>query len=620
MKDLKLSFPYPKTSRHNLSQDVALSLSMGLVIPARIIEVLAGDSHRIGTSFSLISNPLIKPLLQGVKMRYTRFWVPRRIYHIDLRANNSDYDPVTAPVRTMKIDGLYFPLIGTTGQQYSNFQQSSLFDYLGYADAANNFVFRASTESFPATRVALTIPGQLAYLNAEPYLAYVDICRNYFADSATGLVAWSCRVKDTSVTAGNLGIGVCISPLEQLDAYMDGIQNGRGVVSPYNFNGTTYKPITPSSFTPFLRSTGVYSPTASTLTPDTSAFNPQSTGFGLAHVGFCVPMNRPDRMSRLFDLRPLTSQSASVSSNEVTIANLSFLSKLQRYLTRKFFGGSRYTDIMYNIFGQRVPHVDSPVLLDVFDYEIGSELVASTNATDTQNPGVLGGYLSSAGRLTTSRGRYRRRYSFNEAGYIVDLVYILPRLFRSSFVSDYIFTAGDDGAIGGLRPMQQGNFIPDLNGIGWQQPSFVNSFRSVYLSDNQTSARMGDPLAFCSEASWQQYRTLPDICRGLFNPSRSIVSDSAFGVSPNSLEINSPLFTFNDRMNGFTVYRGNGFLTTDEGDMSVRFLSQFYYSDPNDLNRVFGTDRLTFDNIFCVFRYSHQAKRQVSKRFTLTFA
>lgn len=640
MKEIKLSFPYPSTSRHNLSQDVATSFSMGVLCPVRIVEVLPGDSHRISTNFSLISNPLVKPLLQGVRMRYCRFWVPRRIYHPNLRSNNTDYDPRTAPVLTGVLTGLRtpftLPVVGQMGEAkfMSNFQASCLFDYLGIAGWLNNTIATPWGASVSEIGYLLPNPSELPntesqYLfNAEPYVAYIDICRNYFGDSATNTIAWVTRASGQYFLNDR---HICVSPLDGVDAYIDQIQNvgqpNLDFIRPYRPNGNDA-----GSFVPFILDTS-FNPNYNTndayvISPSGLAQNVSfDVGFfGMSHLGLCVPSNRPDRFSRLFDTRPLTSQNAVISPSEITISNLSFLSKLQRYLTRRFFGGSRFTDIMYSVFGQKVPHVDSPVLLDVFDQELGTELVASTNATPTQNPGVTGGFMSASGYLKSGRGSARKRYMFNESGYLIDLVYISPRISRTSYVPDFYFVDNENH-------MLQGNFIPDMNGIGWQQPSFVNLYRSMYFSNaGGRILRWGSPFAFCSEASWQQYRTLPDVCHGMLNPVRSpsgavdVNGDESNYAPVIPRSINSPFYIFTDRtlQNTFfnhTFIEGN----LESPDESFRAaISRFYlctnlYTPYSFFNDVFGVSSSDSDNIFVLFRYSHHAKRQVSKRFTLSF-
>lgn len=608
MKDIKLSFPYPATSRHNLSQDVALSLSMGLVTPVRVVEVLGGDSHRIGASFSLISNPLVKPLLQGVRMRLCRFWVPRRIYHLDQRANNSNYDLRTSEVRWGVMDQFRIPA-GDDKIQYSNFQSSSLFDYLSLANIESNAVL-VGTPADSNPLLSTETPPFLAF-NAEPYLGYIDICRNFFADSASGCVAWSVPLDASGVYDKRATL---ISSLAVLDSYMDSIQNSEGKVTPYDYTSTVS--VSDGYFEPIVFGHGLSEATSILpVRPNSPDFNLDL--FGLSHCHLCVPLNRPDRLSRLFTTDPLTSQNATIAPSEITIGNLSFLTKLQRYLTRRFFGGSRFTDVMYSVLGQHVPHVDSPVLLDVFDHEIGSELVASTNATETQNPGVLGGFFSAAGKFMTSRGKFKRRYTFNEPGYIMDLVVILPRLFRSTFYPDFYPIVTDTYDSSGSGHMAQANFIPDFNGIGWQQPATLGSYTVYDASAAETLATTSP--AICCEPSWQQYRTLPDVCHGLMNPNRGDGLSSVRRVSELSsvFNVNSPLFTFSDRMPGYNWVDGTGDGITDSLLREQYFRN--LYTDFNDFNSVFGVYPLTYDNIFMVLSYSHQAKRQVTKRFTLSF-
>lgn len=617
MKDLKLSFPYPSTSRHNLSQDVATSLSMGLVIPVRTVEVLGGDSHRIGTTYSLISNPLVKPLLQGIKMRYCRFWIPRRIYHLDQRANNSNFDLMNATVRHGSFDRFRSVLnkIPNGGVSYSsNFSQSCLFDYLGLASLESNLVYYSNFDNLPAGESYIThsvSTFNLLNFNAEPYVGYLDIIRNYFADSANGFVGWS-WADSTHFENGDYGTVPYVSSLADLDAYIDNVQNTKGVIYPFDIS-KTYTSNTVDHFSAFSL------PSRSQFL-DHSPLGLSSIFNGFTRIprmGLAIPLMRPDRLSRWFDTKPLTSQNAVVSPSEISISNLSFLSKFQRYITRRFFGGSRFTDVMYSVLGQKVPHVDSPILLDVFDTEVGSELVASTNATTTQSPGVLGGFLSSSGHLTTGRGSYRRRYTFNEPGYLMDLVYLMPRVFRAAFVPDFYFISHGASDVRDT-PMAQSNFIPDFNGIGWQQPSQVSAYLGISSSSTSDTLTFSSISGFACEPSWQQYRTLPDVCSGAMNPLRSISGPGGSLAVPT---INSPLFVFTDRMFpsnavfGFTLPDG----VVSSENRSRLLLSRQCFMDFNDLNSVFGVSDLSYDNIFVVFRYSHQAKRQVTKRFTLNF-
>ncbi|QXN75217.1 major capsid protein [Microvirus mar44] len=592
---------------------------MGILIPARIVEVLPGDHHRIGTSFSAISNPLVKPLLQGIKLRYCRFWVPRRIYHLNLRANNSDYDPRTQHVRYGVMSELYYPVAqpGNVYHQYCNFKQSSLFDYLQIAPVESNFSFVGNAANIdqllkPVTSANYNSPNySIQAFNAEPYLAYLDIARNYFADSATRFISFM-GYSNESAEANRRPLP-CVSSLTALDQYFDTVQNTPDTtpIVPYNFDANVGQGV---EFTPFVFNDSKLMLYDGITPISTSSFNCKQ--FGASYNSLVVPINRPDRLSRLFDTKPLTSQNAVINPSEITISNLSFLTKLQKYLTRRFFGGSRYTDVMYSIFGQKVPHVDSPVLLDVFDYELGSELVASTNSTADQNPGVLGGFISTSGRFEAGRGSFKRKYAFNEAGYLVDLFYIMPRLFRTSYYPDYYPLNGGGDQVD--FAMSQGNFIPDFNGIGWQQPSFIQLFRYA----NSTKTDSVNPLqqpGFCCEPSWQQYRTLPDVVTGAMNPLRSPDRSEGVGVLNAAYTVNSPLFVFTDRMFPYNV---SLFYTTGSSfpvDQLNRFyLARFLFSDPRDLNYVFGTNTLQ-DNIFLVFNYAHQAKRQVTKRFTLSF-
>lgn len=608
-----------------------MSLSMNLLFPVRVVEVLPGDSHRISTSFSLISNPLVKPLLQGVRMRYTRFWVPRRIYHPAQRANNSGFEPNKTPYRWMDIR-FSLPLNYSGGSifDWSHYQASSLGDLFSYAPLSENLTL----ETQSSTSISSDFTSSMTrHVNAEPYIAYLDIVRNYYADSATKMVCFLSTAKyDVPNSTASIRVNrlyPVVDDLSALDAYIDGIQNSPSpqgsyrAITPYvvgsGLNAENFEPIVIQGMN--RPATNIAS---SYLVPETTLYSNDCNFMAISHLGLCVPVNRPDRLSRLYDVTPLTSQNATISANEVSIGNLAFLSKLQRFLARKFFGDDRFTGVMYSVFGQRVPHVDSPVLLDVFDYEIGSELVASTNSTETQNPGVLGGYFQASGVLTTRNGRKTRKYAFPEPGYIIDLVSISPRLYRDSFLPDFIpLTNPTD-----TEPAypQQGNFIPDFNGLGWQQPAFSSAFSLYGVNVSKKSFDYRRTISPFAEPCYQQYRTLPDTSHGLMNPLRAfpLVSDRAVLHSTlfprPAANINSPLFVFSDRMDTSTsfVYFSNTALS--DTALQRQFIANYQFTDPYALQSIFGITSSLVDNIFAVFRYSHRAKRQVTKRFTLSFA
>lgn len=648
MKELKLSFPYPATSKHNLSQDVATSMGFSLLTPIRCVEVLPGDSHRIRTSFSLLSNPLVKPLLQGVRLRYCRFWIPRRIYHLDQRANNTGFEPHDISYRYGQF-GLFNTADQPGVENNAQFQASSMFDYFRLA-VGNDFIYESNflgtRKSYLPMRQNSDPLGTYWEFNAEPFIGYYDICRTYFADSATGTIAFNVQQNLAGLQPGpdgdkNKNSGALIYPLVYLDSYIDSIQNQEdtyvGAPQFYrNFGKYTGAPASgiggSNGFSPFFLVSETPFQGADVTVP-TSSWQQMR----VSHHGLCIPSNRADRLSRLFNTEPLTSQNATIASNEVSVGNMSFLSKMQRYLTRRFFGGSRFKDVMYSVYGQNVPCVDSPVCLDVFDYELGSELVASTNATSDQNPGVIGGYFQGSGVLSTRNGRETRRYRFNEAGYIIDLCYIMPRLFRETFTPDYFFVDAVmdhvtvDGVVQTVKRAHptQGAWVPDFNGIGWQQPAFTKQFRYTGLNPDGSGYYMRVVPGFASEGSWQQYRTLPDVSSGLMNSTNGVptLSDT-YDNGETSYErivpdVNSPIMVFGDHRNRPNYIR----MPTNESTSTVNLLyfpiynlARLMYCNPVDYYAVFGVSNIDYDPFFVVFNYAHQAKRQVTKRFTLTFA
>lgn len=122
----------------------------------------------------------------------------------------------------------------------------------------------------------------------------------------------------------------------------------------------------------------------------------------------------------------------STSGNSVSMRNITFASRMQRYMDLAFAGGGRNSDFYESQFDVKLDQDNTcPAFLgsDSFDMNVNT-LYQTTGFEDSSSPlGAFSGQLSGGTRFR------RRNYHFNDDGYFMEITSIVPRVYYPSYIN-----------------------------------------------------------------------------------------------------------------------------------------------------------------------------------------
>lgn len=483
-------------SRYDVPESKAFTCTPGILYPVRIDFINARDRVTIAQGIDVRSNPLAVPSFNPYTVRLHRFWAPMQLYHPEMRTNSSKFDMNNVSlnwyVTLRRVNSSLWP--GSAGS-YSN----SLLFWL--RSNQHDIPQITSVSDYGKTALPASAPAS-NWANADSYLAYWDIVRNYYSYSQWGLYsfAWPASwyvtgsgLPTDSNTAGSLSGFIYSNSaryftqrygnLEFLDAYFESQFYPASVPTSNNtYNrGNLWRQIlfsdlatTGSSASNGYPVTMTY-PTATTV--GDSSVGPSSQFsieadtttvytadlFNLAHPMAVVPSN-PDRFSRLLP----SGDSEAVSMTGVsTIPQLAIASRLQEYKDLLGAGGNRYSDWLETFFASKIEHVDRPKLLFSASQTVNVQVVMNQagfnnfSNVDSSSSGNLNGPLGQQGgsiAFNASLGR-SQSYYFREPGYLIDMLSIRPVYYWAGIRPDYLGYQGSD------------YFNPIYNDIGYQDIS-----------------------------------------------------------------------------------------------------------------------------------------------------
>lgn len=492
-------------SRYDVPESKAFTVTPGILYPVRIDFINARDRVIIEQGIDVRSNPLAVPSFNPYTVRLHRFWVPLQLYHPEMRTNSSKFD-----MNDLSLNWIPWMVSGNLGFSRSVGFSNSLLNWLRISHRS----LAALQSTLPYTDVSLPVNAlPYGWVNADTYLAYWDIVRNYYGYSQWSLysVAWPASWKLRQVTsAGPYGLvfGQTASfftqdygNLEFLDSYYESQFYPSAVSSSNNtynrsnlFSQIINSLLTSQSSTGGSKGNGFpvsnYYAQASAVgskAPLSQLALEGSGSIGLAFYAYflqahpmaVVPSN-PDRFSRLL---PTGSSDAVSMTGITTIPQLAIASRLQEYKDLLGAGGSRYSDWLETFFASKISHVDRPKLLFAASQTVNVQIIMNqageSNFTggSTGNPlGQQGGSIAFNDRLGRSQSYY-----FDEPGYLIDMLSIRPVYYWSAVVPDYLNYAGSD------------YFNPIYNDIGYQD---VPGFRFTYSGGTMVSNTMAQEPCF----------------------------------------------------------------------------------------------------------------------------
>ena len=588
-------------SRYDVPESKAFSCTPGILYPVRIDFINARDRVSIAQGIDVRSNPLAVPSFNPYTVRLHRFWVPLQLYHPELRTNSSNFDMNNLSWNWLptSVDPNASALFNGSSAAFSN----SLFNWLRICNHEYGNATSPCHDQVDLTNHVLSTA--FLYANADSYLAYWDIVRNYYGYSQWSIYsfAWPCtwRVEYTGskyiMAYPGASKSACffnqrVGSLESLDDYFESQFYPSAVASSNNtFNRINLayqivrsdvsllpEPSTGYSVAPVSDGTTAVVDVPSTqfdlIAPSTSISVSLYDILLKAHPMAVVPSN-PDRFSRLL---PFGDDSAVSMSGVTTIPQLAIASRLQEYKDLLGTGGSRYSDWLETFFASRIEHVDRPKLLFSASQTVNVQVVMNQSGTnnfvgDASTPplGQQGGAIS----FNCNLGR-RQSYYFREPGYMIDMLSIRPVYYWTGVRPDYLDYRGAD------------YFNPIYNDIGYQS---VPAARLGYFGSAESSASV-----VANEPCFNEFRSSYDEVLGQLQTTAGLVVASGAEV---------PLYSYWVQQRSAEI----GVIGTS---LSIRYYP-YLFVDMSTVNSPFFSD--VEDNFFVNMSYSVQKKNLVNKTF-----
>ena len=592
-------------SRYDMPENKAFSVTPGIIYPVRIQFVNARDRVTLHQGIDVRSNPLGVPSFNPYVLRLHRFWVPLQLYHPEMRVNSSKFDMnnLTYNFFYCAVDNrgaggytsFMYPRAGTSAffSQVMPFNHRAALpnSLMSWLRVANSPIFNYPVNSLGESSTLAKTAGKFVSVNADTYLGYWDIVRNYYAYSSWGVFSFAHpgTFRPTYFTTSTSSVSKAeyrehaayfwqrYGNLEFLDHYFETmfyprdrkVSDDRDELS-WNrsdlfieilrsdlFNKGTIAPVPdfnkmiqtfPQSvnFNIPAYAYDVQEPTVDWNNGTGSGTNVPSQVYFAAtlHVPFLAahPMavcpSSPDRYSRL--MPPGDSNSDVDFTGIKTIPQLAVATRLQEYKDLIGASGSRYSDWLYTFFASKIEHVDRPKLLFSASVMVNSQVVMN----QAGQSGFAGGESAALGQMggsiafNTVLGR-EQTYYFREPGYIFDMLTIRPVYFWTGIRPDYLEYRGPD------------YFNPIYNDIGYQDVPFWR------LGYGWKAGSATESMAVAKEPCYNEFRSSYDEVLGslqaTLTPKASVPAQSYWvqqrdfyllGLSSNPNEISpSMLFT-----------------------------------------------------------------------------
>lgn len=558
-----------KKSRFKLFSGNPTSASWGTLIPTNVTRVIAGDDFSFQPGVGVQALPIVAPFMGNVCVKKEYFFIPDRIYNIERQLNfqgvtdtpNTVYKPSIAPP-------VPFDLTVSSGEVIdipvsdvqTDMPLSSLGDIVGPGSLAD-YMGEA--------------PGSIvtSVIDLTPYIGYIDIYYNYYLNQQYDLVPTS-LAGTTSDSALEYPYYLMASELE---IYLRTIK-------------TT--PIT----SPAIRADD----TASYSTNVSAAI--EAVGSHAFTWNFFA--GRQSLFQRSFPsyyleawLKTSSFTDAAVdistSGNSVSMRNITFASRMQRYMDLAFAGGGRNSDFYESQFDVKLNQDNAcPAFLGSDSFEMNvNTLYQTTGFEDSSSPlGAFSGQLSGGTRFR------RRNYHFNDDGYFMEITSIVPRVYYPSYINptsrqislgQQYASALDNIAMQGLKAS---TVFGEVQNLGAESTSYANNVLTIPGFKTQNLNYVG------YEPAWSELMT------AVSKPHGRLCNDLDYWVLTRDYGRNLSSVMDSKAYSNFIAAAGTGI---DELSLQrlTAFLKRIYVSPSScpyilcgDFNYVFYDQRPTAEN------------------------
>lgn len=151
-------------STHDISTIFRSSVGVGMLVPFCKILCQKGDIIDINLINKTLSQPTLGPLFGSFKLQHFMFFGGFRLYNSWLHNNRTG---IGMKMSDIKLPMMYVKTYGTTADAKTNISSSALYKYLGLSKSRRTGA--SSTEGI--------------YKNGVPLLLYLDIFKNFFANT-----------------------------------------------------------------------------------------------------------------------------------------------------------------------------------------------------------------------------------------------------------------------------------------------------------------------------------------------------------------------------------------------------------------------------------------------------
>lgn len=627
-------------SRYDMPENKAFSVTPGIIYPVRIQFVNARDRVTLHQGIDVRTNPLGVPSFNPYVLRLHRFWVPLQLYHPEMRVNSSKFDmnnltynfisSVVDDSGAVGYTSSIYPRAGTAAffSQVMPFNHraalpNSLMSWLRIANSPI-YSYKAKTLTTSAT-LAKNMP-KFYSVNADTYLGYWDIVRNYYSYSTWGVFSFAhpgtyrpvfYATNTSSVSKAEYRSKASYfwqryGNLEFLDHYFETmfypkdrkLSDDRDELSwnrsdlfveilrsdlfntdtmaatpdftrlvqmfpqGINFNVPAYPYDVQEPKVNWNNGTGT-----DTAVPSKVYFDATLNVPFLAAHPMAVCPSSPDRFSRL--MPPGDSDSDVDLTGVKTIPQLAVATRLQEYKDLIGASGSRYSDWLYTFFASKIDHVDRPKLLFSSSVMVNSQVVMN----QAGQSGFAGGEAAALGQMggsiafNTVLGR-EQTYYFKEPGYIFDMLTIRPVYFWTGIRPDYLEYRGPD------------YFNPIYNDIGYQDVPFWR------LGYGWKSGATSQAMTVAKEPCYNEFRSSYDEVLGSLQST----------LTPKA---STPLQSYWVQQRDFYLIG----LSSNQNEISPSML----FTNLNTVNNPFASDME--DNFFVNMSYKVVVKNLVNKSF-----
>lgn len=379
----------PSLNFFNLSYRKKFNCEMGQLIPIMCDEVIPGDLFKIGNELTVRFEPMVAPIMDGVKVKVRYFFVPYRLCEKGKLVDETEYVFDWENFLSQGSDGLDASEVLPRWYPTNN-GKYSLWDYMGFP-----------VNVMPSGCFPLEFP-RFAY-----NFVYNEFFRNETVQEEISLfnedvknVNWSRDYFTSSLLQQQRGV----APVLSGDILFEGSDGTYHTVNMSNVYEIGYS----ESGAFFSNAASFENPSGDVLHQRTAESNVEDSFFGLNRVA--TSPNAPKN-----GVSPLVYGGFNISQLRLCV-------QAQKWLERSNRGGNRYTELLRAHYGvaPRDERLDRPEYIGGSSSPIIISEVLQTSETAASPQGNMAGH-----GMTVDRN-YVSKYRVKEFGLILGLMYIVP--------------------------------------------------------------------------------------------------------------------------------------------------------------------------------------------------